>query len=68
MKQLLLRLSFIVLTLSEFSSYAAKITVAEPDTAATEKQSITSIKDALKEFSSLSHHDKKMRFKEMKKV
>lgn len=67
MKKIITCIAIITFSFFAFSSSAAKITLSTPDSSIMEKPTVTSIKDALKEFNSMSHHDKKMQFKEMKK-
>ena len=59
-----------LLALPHVNSYAATTTkeVTEAAAAVTPEPVVGSIQEAMKEFKSLSNHEKKSRFKEMKKA
>lgn len=67
MRKLLLRLSVVLLLGSSPDVFGAKMPL-ETSGAVASEPSITSIKDALSQFNSLSRQEKKAKFREMKKV
>ena len=68
MKKIFCPLFLAIFLLAGVSGNAAKIPVSTPDSCFVEKPAISNIKDALKDFSNLSHSGRKLRMKEMRKA
>lgn len=71
MRKKLLLFSFpLLIALPSVNSYAAKASKdnSQPASAVTAEPAVGSIQDAMKDFKNLSNHEKRSRFKEMKKA